>query len=498
LEFANPFDRWFSESKVKDRAGEPMVVYHGTDAPGFTVFETQDKSLEITKNALGENIGSFFAGNANHAKDFGKNVSAYYLSLQAPAIFDSQDDFRAFMREHSGRTPDIRDSEGFIVEEGQFQNQMREALELAGFDGVMIKRPGYTKTASSDKPWFIAFYPEQIKLAAGNIGTFQPGNADTRFSRNPDTQTQVRRGFHGSSHKFDRFSLENIGAGEGAAAYGYGLYFAEKRDVAEFYKDVLSQPVSSSIIHGWDVQSRSAVAKDLLSHLSMDQAIDYAREREGRMRGLYDGVANELQAIKERGKSPTEGYLYEAQIPGNRHLLDWDRPISEQHSDIQDIIRHTNLMEHLGNEAFGISAPMVSGGELYDQISHYLDRNLLLIEDPQTGEQRLPSTHTIESAEREAEARGRKLIHKVKETPAEATSAYLNSIGVLGLKYQDQFSRESSQAGTSNFVIWDDSAITITAINDQKRQIEAAPIVAINALPYQHETEILEERLVGL
>ena len=32
------------------------------------------------------------------------------------------------------------------------------------------------------------------------------------------------KAFHGSPHSFDRFSTDSIGTGEGAQAYGKGLY----------------------------------------------------------------------------------------------------------------------------------------------------------------------------------------------------------------------------------------------------------------------------------
>src|SRR5688572_28410905 len=48
------------------------------------------------------------------------------------------------------------------------------------------------------------------------------------------------RAYHGSPHDFDKFSLSKIGTGEGARAYGHGLYFAENPKVAEEYKKVLS------------------------------------------------------------------------------------------------------------------------------------------------------------------------------------------------------------------------------------------------------------------
>jgi hypothetical protein len=46
--------------------------------------------------------------------------------------------------------------------------------------------------------------------------------------------------FHGSPHKFDRFDSSKIGTGEGAQAYGHGLYLADSPAVAGGYKDRLS------------------------------------------------------------------------------------------------------------------------------------------------------------------------------------------------------------------------------------------------------------------
>ena len=41
--------------------------------------------------------------------------------------------------------------------------------------------------------------------------------------------------YHGSPHKFDKFDMSKIGTGEGAQAYGHGLYFAESPEVAKSY-----------------------------------------------------------------------------------------------------------------------------------------------------------------------------------------------------------------------------------------------------------------------
>jgi hypothetical protein len=45
--------------------------------------------------------------------------------------------------------------------------------------------------------------------------------------------------WHGSPHSFDRFSMDKIGTGEGAQAFGHGLYFTDVKDIAKYYADSL-------------------------------------------------------------------------------------------------------------------------------------------------------------------------------------------------------------------------------------------------------------------
>ena len=43
------------------------------------------------------------------------------------------------------------------------------------------------------------------------------------------------RAYHGSPYSFDEFSTSQIGTGEGAQAYGRGLYFADREKTAKSY-----------------------------------------------------------------------------------------------------------------------------------------------------------------------------------------------------------------------------------------------------------------------
>jgi hypothetical protein len=49
------------------------------------------------------------------------------------------------------------------------------------------------------------------------------------------------KAYHGTPYRFEEFDLEKIGTGEGAQAYGYGLYFAGEPDVARGYRQTLAR-----------------------------------------------------------------------------------------------------------------------------------------------------------------------------------------------------------------------------------------------------------------
>jgi len=52
--------------------------------------------------------------------------------------------------------------------------------------------------------------------------------------------------YHGSPHRFDNFSTDHIGAGEGIQAFGWGLYFTGSRGIAEWYRNKLTEKVNAS------------------------------------------------------------------------------------------------------------------------------------------------------------------------------------------------------------------------------------------------------------
>ena len=64
------------------------------------------------------------------------------------------------------------------------------------------------------------------------------GRAGLKSLRGAD---EPLKALHASPYDFDNFLLEKIGTGEGAQAYGWGLYFAENPEVAKYYRTAFEE-----------------------------------------------------------------------------------------------------------------------------------------------------------------------------------------------------------------------------------------------------------------
>lgn len=127
--------------------------------------------------------------------------------------------------------------------------------------------------------------------------------------------------YHGSPHSFDAFSMDKLGSGEGAQAYGRGLYFAESERVARSYQSALSE-------HPFPDGDEANIAYTLLNSRGEEKA----RELLGGTRS-----SEEVDALIEKAKGAQSGNLYEVGIRADEEeFLDWDKPLDEQPPAIQE------------------------------------------------------------------------------------------------------------------------------------------------------------------
>ena len=173
------FKRWFADSKVVDENGEPLVVYRGSPYDPLA----QEAGKGVIKPE------AYFTADPEYAKRYtgnGGKVGAYYLNIRRP--FDIRDpeclkDLQSIYPDHEfikGKSGALDWGEASIVD-GEF---LRENFGDK-YDGIVYDEGG-DPTGSGVKYRGVSYVPldggAQVKSATNNIGTFDPGNPDIRFS----------------------------------------------------------------------------------------------------------------------------------------------------------------------------------------------------------------------------------------------------------------------------------------------------------------------------
>ena len=245
------------------------------------------------------------------------------------------------------------------------------------------------------------------------------------------------RAYHGSPYDFDRFDMSKIGTGEGAQAYGHGLYFAENEGVARSYRDALTAENSFKYKGATPRQLQMSsepedyAALSVLLKLSRDNpniaAARKAAERKLRrnLRAYQDEAAGgstyavggvnrtkaEIKALRsfrdEDFAPPDPGRMYEVNIHADpSRFLDWDKPLSAQSDKAR--------------AALADMKPEWTGGQIYESSrlvpGDFMDKR--------------------------------------------AAASALRERGIPGIKYLNQGSRAAGD-GSRNYVVFDDKLIEI-------------------------------------
>jgi hypothetical protein len=157
--------------------------------------------------------------------------------------------------------------------------------------------------------------------------------------------------YHGSPHDFEKFLLEKIGTGEGAQAYGHGLYFAENPGVASEYQRRLAannpdrvSPDAESFKpyqDRWN-QLKQTVTDAYEAQTKAFRAGDTAKAQE--LQKVYADAQNEMDAMHanmvddtiQRNPHLLKGRMYEVSIKADPdQFLDWDKPLSQQPDSVK-------------------------------------------------------------------------------------------------------------------------------------------------------------------
>jgi hypothetical protein len=147
--------------------------------------------------------------------------------------------------------------------------------------------------------------------------------------------------WHGSPHVFDKFDSSKIGTGEGAQAYGHGLYLAENPEVARQYRDKLSDPVTKRIDpDSFDPQE---IATAFYRRLGKRGAAMHAESMSTKASNDAERIAYAKAAEIIRTGDPysgaSPGSLYKVDLPDEAvaKMLDWDKPLSQSTPSAQEL-----------------------------------------------------------------------------------------------------------------------------------------------------------------
>jgi hypothetical protein len=229
------------------------------------------------------------------------------------------------------------------------------------------------------------------------------------------------RAWHGSPHDFDRFSMDKIGTGEGAQAYGHGLYFAEAESVADSYARSLGA-----------LHQGAGQAPELAKYALDAKGGDYERAANmvrAQIAEATDASPAELQELRTtlyllENKTDRLGRLYEVEINANpEDFLDWDAPLSAQ-PQIADRLRQIERFNYIPQGSPVSIEDAKAGAASWDDAAHW----------GATGQHFAPKNEPSIQAFREA--------------------------GIPGIRYLDAGSRGAGD-GSRNYVVFDDQLITI-------------------------------------
>jgi hypothetical protein len=277
--------------------------------------------------------------------------------------------------------------------------------------------------------------------------------------------------WHGTANvdpyeKFD-YNKVNGPGGEGAQAYGYGLYFTGKKAIAKWYRDKLSSVKSELFIDGKKAsfhdndqvnmliaRAWSSIDKELVKNKKV-----LTRELKNNKRAAFKEWKQRFDKAIEKVQTDSVviktnmGKIYHVDIPEDNEYLDWDKPFADQCEHVKSALE--NLFKKYKFEKFLEAAKKSDAGD------HSAMKNLGfgLFDYPNAaGGLYEKMVSVIEEDKRIQRKAAQKIV-----------SDELRSLGVPGIKYLAggiNNGGKPNKDDTYNYVIFDDSKIKIKKVHE--------------------------------
>ena len=236
--------------------------------------------------------------------------------------------------------------------------------------------------------------------------------------------------YHGTPHRFEptpdnplgELDSSKIGTGEGAQAYGHGIYIAESRKVGEGYKKALSGYEEPFLQFGDTKitgQKLSDVDLEAFKFLEIGKrdagqfphnTVYYAKQAAKNNPAVLARLEEMGRDVKF-GYEKNPGYLYTLDLPDEMidRMLDWDKPFSQQPENVKKaLLSNKEFNRRIATAIDSYGVDKVTGGNIHSMLSG-------------------------------------------KPGEIERTLAQM---GIPGIKYLDAGSRGKDGTGTRNFVVF--------------------------------------------
>ena len=332
--------------------------------------------------------------------------------------------------------------------------------DLMKRQGLMVDVPQSAASLAGSTVGLLAPVAAAAKAPQIAKGLLQAGdNLAAPRTLNPQTGAVV---WHGSPHKFDKFDSSKIGTGEGAQAYGHGLYLADAPGVAKTYADMAATADDAFAKAGdtiWPMLRAASPFKDDVIAWGPNQSLiskaEFLKKYEINPDAVWAKLTPKMRSAVEK---TLEGNLYKVDLPDEQiaKMLDFDGPLSSQpevlaalNASVDRLPKAVKVNVASGDRV----SSRLTGAELYNRIAGNPHPLSAIGPAPTAGRPIMG-------------AAGAPGIMEYDEMGQAAASGLLNSLGVPGIKYLDGVSRGAG-SGTRNYVVFDEGLLNILERNGQ-------------------------------
>ena len=309
-------------------------------------------------------------------------------------------------------------------------------------------------------------------------GHFEAGNA---VITEPGVTFSITA-LHASPHSFRKFSTDFMGKGEGAQAYGWGLYFAESEKVNRDYMNWFAQDNATWKFGDVETSNMEVMHQALDDRLLPKDALPEVKEDASDM--IWTVLGDLSDARGDEGKIEAIKKELREDI---QHSMEYGRTY---HQTLEKMVQlhgvYRSLIDLLDEIEVRPGVPSNYRVELNVEDSEllgwdYVDETVLaLLKDSPVEEVR----YALERAERRADYRGENVSGKdvyqelfdafwdgedgTKQEAQKAASVSLLSSDIKGIRYADGYTRgKAEEEQTYNYVIFNGNDIKITAFADE-------------------------------